>query len=156
MRPPRQSQIDYERIKKYDEWIPSVIQDIKLEENRRTGFKDEKTGADKYVDQVRFKFALEGHAHPHYSRWMSYTFGEKSNLFLKYLKHLVADAQPDMKFDLDLLKGMKLKTMWEQNGDFDNLTQVRPAAGKFDVHVDVSEPEPPPEVSDTHPDDTPF
>ena len=156
MRPPRQSQVEFERIQKYDEWIPSVIQDIKLEENRRTGFKDDKTGADKYVDQVRFKFALEGHSFPHYSRWMTYSFGDKSNLFLKYLKHLVANAQPDMKFDLDLLKGMKLKTMWSANGDFDNLDQVRPAAGKFDADSDAPDPEPPPEVTDSHPDDIPF
>ena len=156
MRPPRQSQVDYERIQKYDEWIPGEVEDVTLEENRRTGFKDDKTGADKYVDQVRFKFKLAGHQYSHYSRWMTYSFGEKSNLYLKYLKHLVAGAQPDMKFDLDLLKGFKVKLMWSQNGDFDNLDQIRPLAEKFRGGAPDVEPEPPTEVSDTHPDDIRF
>lgn len=132
MRPPKANNTDFERIKEYDAWIPGFIEEIKLEDNRRTGFKDDKTGADKYADQVRFKFNLEGHSYGHFSRWMTYSFGEKANLYLKYLKHLVAGAQPDMKFDLDLLKGFKIKTMWTQNGDYDNLEQIRPAAGKFD------------------------
>ena len=126
MRPPRQSQMDYERIKVYDEWITGEIEEIKLEENRATGFKDDKTGAPKFADQVRFKFKLDGHQYSHYSRWMTYSYGEKANLYLKYLKHLVAGAQPDMKFDLDLFLGMKVKTMWSQNGDFDNLDQIAP------------------------------
>ena len=141
MRPPKANNTDFERIKEYDTWIPGVIEEIKLEENRRTGFKDDKTGADKYVDQVRFKFQLDGHSYAHYSRWMTYSFGEKANLYLKYLKQLVAGAQPDMKFDLDLLKGFKVKTMWTQNGDFDNLEQIRPFAGKFTGGGAVEPPE---------------
>ena len=131
MRPPKANQIDYERINKYDEWIPGVIEEIKLEENRATGFKDDKTGLPKFADMVRFKFKLEGHEYPHYSRWMSYSFGEKANLYLKYIKHLVEPAQPDMDFDLDNLKGFKVKTMWTANGDFDNLEQIRPLGDKF-------------------------
>lgn len=131
MRPPTKGNIEYERIQKYDEWIPGHIDEIRLEENRLTGFMDEKTKQPKRADMVRFKFALEGHSYPHYSRWMSYSFGEKANLFKKYLKHLVADAQPDMDFDLDLLKGFKVKTMWTANGDFDNLEQIRPLGVPF-------------------------
>ena len=148
MRQPSKSQVDFERIKKYDDpdgdvraWIYGEIEDIKLEENRRTGFKDEKTGADKYVDQVRFKFKLDGHEYPHYSRWLTYSYGEKANLFLKYIKPLVAGAQPDLKFDLDLLKGFKIKTTWVANGDFDNLTAIRPAAGKFTGGGAIEPPE---------------
>ena len=141
MRPPKANNTDFERIKEYDTWILGFIEEVKLEENRRTGFKDDKTGADKYVDQVRFKFNLAGHSYPHYSRWMTYSFGEKANLYLKYLKQLVAGAQPDMKFDLDLLVGFKIKTMWTQNGDFDNLEQIRPAAGKFTGGGAVEPPE---------------
>ena len=144
MRPPNQSQTDFERIgdfAKYDEWIPGDIAGVALRENHLTGFKDEKTGKDKYADQVRFKFTLQGAAYPHYSRWMTYSFGEKANLYLKYLKQLVAGAQPDMKFDLDLLKGFKCKTMWTQNGDFDNLEQIRPAADKFTGGGAVEPPE---------------
>lgn len=149
MRPPRQSSIDYERIQKYDEWIPGIIEDIRLEENRATGFLDDKTKQPKFADQVRFKFKLEGHAYPHYSRWMTYSLGEKANLYLKYIKHLVESAQPDMKFDLDNLKGFKIKTMWSQNGDFDNLEQIRPAGAKCSGHAEPVDDIPPETVGDT-------
>lgn len=156
MRPPKRSNANYERIQKYDEWIPGIIEEIKLEEGRRTGFKND-DGSDKFADQVRFKFILEGHEFPHYGRWMSYTMGEKSNLFIKYLKHLVEGAQPDMDFDLDLLKKMPIKTMWVQNGDFDNLEQIRPAKVKVKGGVapaSLSREEEPPEEVVT--DDIPF
>jgi hypothetical protein len=130
MRPPRRSLIDYERIQSYDEWIPGVIEDVRLEENKATGFNDE-NGVPRFADQVRFKFRLEGHHYPHYSRWMTYSFGEKANLYLKYVKHLVADAKPDMVFDLDDLKDFKIKTMWSTTGDFDNLEQIRPLHAKY-------------------------
>lgn len=131
MRPPRKSNTNFERIKTLDEWIAGTIEEVKLEENRVTGFKDDKTGLPKSADQVRFKFTLEGHSYPHYSRWMTYSMGEKSNLYLKYLKHLVEDAAPDMDFDLDELKGLKIKTMWSVSGEFDNLEQIRPLKSKL-------------------------
>jgi hypothetical protein len=131
MRPPKKNTTDFERIKLYDEWVPGIIEDVKLEENRNTGFKDDETGEPKFADMVRFKFKLDGHKYPHYSRWMSYTFGEKSNLFLKYLSKLVAGAQPDMVFDLDELKGFPIKTMWAANGEYDNLEQIRPLKDKL-------------------------
>ena len=144
MRPPKRSTVDYERVKAYDEWLPGVIQDVQLEENRKSGFKNE-DGSEQIKDMIRFKFALDGHSFPHRSRWMSYTFGEKSNLYLKYLKYLVEGAQPDMKFDLDLLKGFKVKTMWSENGDFDNLEQVRPLASKCPATGNPLESEPDPD-----------
>jgi hypothetical protein len=151
MRAPKRGNVEYERILAYDEWIPGTIVEVKLEENRVTGFKDEKTGLPKSADQIRFKFALDGHEYQHYSRWMTYTFGEKSNLFTKYLKYLVEGAQPDMEFDLDELKGFKIKTMWSQNGDFDNLEQIRPLGAKLKpsgkAPAETSEPEPAEEVS---------
>lgn len=159
MRQPKQNQIEYERIKKYDEWIPGEIEEIRLEENRLTGFKDDKTGQPKFADQVRFKFKLEGHDYSHYSRWMTYSFGEKANLFIKYMKHLVEGAQPDMVFDLDLLKNFKIKTMWTQNEDFDNLEQIRPLSAKCGGSPLPApiENEPPEEVASSHAsDDIPF
>lgn len=155
MRPPNKSNIEYERIKQYDEWIPGTIETVQLEENRLTGFKDEKTGEPKRADMVRFKFALKDHDFPHYSRWMSYSFGEKSNLFKKYLSYLVESAQPDMDFDLDDLKGFEIKTMWiknPKNEDFDNLEQIRPLGQKCKKTVwkspDPDENEPPEEDHD--------
>jgi hypothetical protein len=168
MRPPRQSQIDYERIQKYDEWISGDIAEIQLREDHDTGFKypakkddgapHPKAGEPIICDQVRLKFALEGHNYPHYSRWMRYSYGEKSNLYLKYLKYLVEGAQPDMNFDLESLTAMKVKTMWSQSedGKFDNLEQIRPLNGKCKPEVAREEikDEPPEEVVQA--DDIPF
>lgn len=156
MRPPRQSQVDFERIgdfAKYDEWVNGVISKIDLRENHRTGFKDEKTGADKYADQVRFAFTLNGAKYPHYSRWTTYSYGEKANLYLKYLKFLVENAQPDLEFDLDLLKGLPVKTMWSQNGDFDNIEQIRPVGAKVSNTEIKDSSEPPAEAVDNNPED---
>ncbi len=130
MRPPTRMNFSYERVPA-DEWIPGIIDEIKLEENRDTGFKDDKTGQPKIVDQVRFKFKLDGCDYPHYSRWMSYSYGEKTSLYTKYIDQLVEGAVPDMDFDLDALIGFPIKTMWTTKGDYDNLEQIRPLTGKF-------------------------
>lgn len=125
MRPPKRENIDYERIPVYDEWIKGVIEDVQLEENHQFKGQFAKVG-----DAVRFKFKLEGCEYSHRSGWMTYSYGEKSNLFLKYLKYLVEGAEPDMDFDLDKLRGLKVKTMWSANGDYDNLEQIRPLEAK--------------------------
>lgn len=145
MRQPNHDKIEYERIQKYDEWVTGIIEEVKLEENRLTGFKDDVTGLPKRADMIRFKFKLDGHQYPHYSRWLTYSYGEKANLYLKYLKHLVEGAAPDMDFDLDLLKGFPIKTMWTANGDFDNLEQIRPLKAKFQRAMGAAETEEPPE-----------
>lgn len=164
MRQPKKHAGDFERIKQYDEWIPGVIEEIKLEEERATGWKDEETGEEKYADMVRFKFSMEGYQYPHYSRWMTYSFAEKANLYKKYLQHLIEGAHPDMEFDLDLLKGFKIKTMWTQNGDYDNLEQIRPAGAKFPSQ-DVSKasskkkaeaPDPADDIPAVNSEDLPF
>ena len=35
-----------------------------------------------------------------------------------------------MDLDLDLLKGLKVKTMWSRKEEFDNLEMIRPLAEK--------------------------
>ena len=171
MRPPKSSQIDYERIQQYDEWISGEISEVHLREDHDTGFKypakkddgspHPQAGQPVICDQVRLKFSLDGHNYPHYSRWMRYSYGEKSNLYLKYLKYLVENAQPDMDFDLESLQTMKVKTMWSksEDGKFDNLEQIRPLNGKCrrTGAPEASEPppEPPEEIARTA-DDIPF
>lgn len=130
MRPPKQRDpSDFERIKKYDEWIPGEIEEVRLDETHEFTFQ----GKTSIAEGIRLKFKLSGHEFGHYSRWMRYSFGEKSNLYTKYLRHLVENAQPDMDFDLDMLKGMKIKTMWSlsEDGKFDNLEQIRPLGKKI-------------------------
>lgn len=126
MKPPPQQRIEYEKVK-VDEFLPGVIEDINYEENHKFTFK----GVETVQPGVRFKFKLEGYKHPHYSRWLKFNYGEKANLYKVFLAHLVENAKPDMvDFDLDGVKGMKVKTMWSQNGDFQNLELIRPLNGK--------------------------
>ena len=91
MRPPKSSSQDFERIREYDEWIPGVISEISLREDHDTGFKHPakkedgtphpNAGKPVICDQVRLKFTLDGYKYPHFSRWMRYSYGEKSNLY---------------------------------------------------------------------------
>lgn len=131
MRPPlRHEGGDFERVPKYGDWISGEIEDVTLEEDHEFKGKFAKVG-----DAVRFKFKLEGCQFPHYSNWMSYNYSEKSNLYKKYLRGLVEGAKPNMEFDLDRFKNIQVKTMWETNGDFDNLSMIRPRDKKLDPKI---------------------
>ncbi len=125
MKPPPRTKMDYERVETND-WTTGVIDEIQRDEERDTGFKDKKTGEEVVRDCVRFKFKLEGYTYPHYSGWMSFGYGEKFNLFKKYITPLVKGAQPDMDFDLERLKNFPIKIMWVNNGDYQNVEMVRP------------------------------
>ena len=130
MRPPKRNSGDYEPIKQVDEWIQTKIEEVTLQEDRATGFNDEETGEPIHRDMVRFKFKLVGHDYPHYSRWMAYSYHDKANLS-KILVKLVEGFDDQSEFDLDRLKGMAVKTMWSQNGNFFNLDQIRPTGSKL-------------------------
>lgn len=134
MKPPPHTKRDYEKVKT-DDWTTGIIEDIQRDEKRDTGFKDEETGESKIVDSVRFKFKLDGYNYPHYSRWLSFSYHEKSNLLKKYLFNLVEGAQPDFDFDIEHLKGMKIKIMWQDNGDFQNVEIIKPLEAKIDPTV---------------------
>lgn len=130
MKPTPRPKIQYEKVRT-DDWVEGIIEDVQRDEKRDTGFKDEETGEPKIVDCVRFKFKLNGYQHPHYSRWMSFSYHEKSNLMKKYLMSLVDGATPDFDFDIEALKGFGVKLMWQDNGDFQNVEMVRPLNGKL-------------------------
>lgn len=128
MRPPRpQEKTEFERIQVYDEWLNAKIVEIKLEENHKFTFQ----GKEKLCDGVRFKFEVEGHNYPKYSRWMKYMSDERSTLYKVFLKAFFENAEPGMTdFDLDRLKDMKVKVMFSQNEDFDNLDKIKPLGAK--------------------------
>lgn len=129
MKPPKRDKIEYERIPKYDDWIEGKIEEIEYEENHKRSFK----GEEKVGPCIRFKFSLQGCSFSHRSRWMSFSYSEKSNLYKKYLSMLIEDAEPDMDFDIELLKGFKVKTMWIKDGEFDKLEMIRPLKEKLTI-----------------------
>lgn len=126
MKPKQREQSDYEKVKT-DDFIKAKIVDIERDEEHETTWKGEK----KVRDCIRFKFMLEGYEQPHYSRWITFTYGDRGNLYNKYLVPLVAGAYPDCDFDIEELKGMVVKLLWAEkvyeNGNvFQFIDTVRP------------------------------
>ena len=118
-----------------DEWLPGSVQEVQYDENREYSHKNE-TGewVKLTAPHVRFKFSLEGYQYPHYSRWMKCSTNEKSNFYSKYLKHLCPTFDcKDKAIDLDKLVGIKVKVMWENNGDYQNVTQIRGLDPKLNI-----------------------
>ena len=105
--PQKRSEIEYERVK-VDDWINGTIVDIQYEAEHKSSYK----GEEKIYPAVRFKFDLEGCEFAKYSRWMYFGYGEKTNLFKKYLSNILEDMKPDTEYDIYNLKGLKVKTMW--------------------------------------------
>jgi len=118
----------------------STISDINYEDKHI--FKGFQGKPDTTQPAVRFKFTIEGCEFPKYSRWLKFTLGEKANLYKKYVSALVKDIKPDDKFDLDHLKGMKVKTLWKQNGDYQNLEIILPEAEPIPYTDKEAEPLP--------------
>jgi len=101
MYPPPRQKTDFEQVV-VDEWITGEIEEIKYDMEHKSQFE----GKERIRAAVRFKFKLDGYEYPHYSRWLTFNYSEKSNLFKDYLEPLVEGAKPDFKFDLDELKGI--------------------------------------------------
>lgn len=124
---PQKTSFNYEKVS-IEDFVSGIVEDIQYEESHT--FKGFNGAADKVQPAVRFKFKLDGYEYPHYSRWMKFNYGEKANLYTKYLAPLVEGAAPDMDFDLDLLKGLKVKTLWSEKNGFQNIETIRPIGKK--------------------------
>lgn len=140
--------LEYEKVA-VDEWLTGHIEEVQYNEHREYNHKNEETGAREKLTapHVRFKFRIDGYEYPHYSRWMKASTYEMSNLYSKYLKYLCPqhDCQ-DQVIDLDLLTGAQVKLMWENNGDYQNITQLRgldPALNAIVSELENVEPFPP-------------
>ena len=69
---------------------------------------------------------------------MRFNVGEKSNLYRKYLVKLVEGITPDADFDIDHLRGMKIKTLWEEQNDFQNIESIFPLEKKISYTEDLA------------------
>ncbi len=146
MKPQARSNKDFEKVI-IGEMIPGTIIDITYDKEHK--FKGFEGREDTIQEAVRFIFELEGYQYKHYSRWFKFNYGEKANLYKIFLSKLVEDAKPEMDFDLDLLKGMKVKTLWNENKDFQNLESIFPVGAKVKANDPLPQtedwPEPGPE-----------
>lgn len=124
---PDQKKMEYEKLDTKD-WVVGVIDDIDYEKEHAwkpyLGQEREPSPA------IRFKFLFEGYKYPHKSKWMRLSYAQKSTLYSEYISQLVEKASPFMDFDLEQLKGLKVKTMWVDNEEFQNLKMIVPVSGK--------------------------
>ncbi len=133
---------DYERVR-IDDFVKGVIEEVQEEPEhafpvfKKMGEKYVKAGENVFFG-VRMKYKLEGCEYPHFSRWMKFTYGERSNLFTKYLTNLVKDAKPEMDFDIQALKGLEVKTLWDDN-KFQGLITIMPLKGKIVSNIEAQE-----------------
>lgn len=135
MMPPETPRPPMEKIKT-DEFVTGFIEDILYDQEHT--FKGFQGAPDSVKPAVRLVFTIDGYKYQHKTGWMKFNYSAKSNLFKKYVASLVADAKEYMKFDLDQLKGMKVKMLWADNGDFQNIETIRPADGQKIVPLNVS------------------
>ena len=148
MRPPARPKLDYEKVM-LEVMLTGIIEVVQY--NQEYKFKGFSGGEDTIQPAVRFNFSLDGYKFPHYSRWMKFTLAEKSNLYKKYVSKLVEDAMPDMDIDLDILNGMKIKTVWSEDGDYQNIDAIYPAGPKIKADTVIAEPaheEEPPDLEE--------
>lgn len=126
MFPPERKKMDpkdYEQVKVND-LLKTTIELIEYDEDHL--FKGYEGNPDTNELGIRFKLILDGYKFPKKTRWMKFSMDARSNLFSKFLKSLVEGIKENSKFDLDHLIGMKVKTLWEQNGEYQNLKLIVP------------------------------
>jgi len=145
MRPPARKTTDFEKVATGD-FITGIIEKVEYDENHI--FKGFDGKPDKTSPAIRFVFKLDGYEYPHRSRWMNFNVGEKANLYKKYIAKLVNNAKPDMDFDMDVFTNMKIKTIWEDNGDFQNLESIYANGAKITVDESHTDDEPPQHTDD--------
>jgi hypothetical protein len=138
MKPANNGKSDYEKVDCGD-FIPGTISDIQYDKEHT--FKGFNGGEDAKHEAVRFIFLLDGYKMKHYSRWMKFIYAEKSNLYSKYLVPLVMHPEPFMDFEIELLKGMKVKTLWTEKNDFQNIETIRPVGEKIFRPLEPETPE---------------
>lgn len=128
---------DYERVP-VGVFVTGEIAEVQHEKDHIFKGKNATT-----ADAIRFKLTLDGLKFPHYSRWMTFTTSEKSNLYLKWLSALVEGAKPDMNINIKILEHLRIKMIWindPRNPDFQSIQLVLPAD---DVKILAGETPPP-------------
>lgn len=125
---PQKRTIEFEKVA-IGEFITGVITNVEYDQEHKFTY----LGKEKIAPATRLVFELDGYKFPHRTRWMSFSYGEKANLYKKFIVKLVENAKPDMDFDLDLLKGMRIKTLWAEQNDFQNLESIFSLEGKVKV-----------------------
>ena len=137
---------DFEKVI-LDEWIEGTIEDIQeFKDVEKTYTNDDGEKETRKINQVRFKFKLDGYEYAHYSKKMTASMNERSSLYI-FLQQLYGDLlAPDIPVELDMLKGVKIKSMWNEvtlkNGNkFQYPDKVRSLEAELPAIWNVETPE---------------
>ena len=127
MKPLPRKSTDFEKVA-VGEYISGVIAEIDYDMKHK--FKGFQGGKDTERPAVRLVFELTGYEFKHRTRWMSFNYSDRSNLYNKYLRKLVEGAEPDMDFDLDALKNFPVQTIWDEQNGFQFIELIKPQGDK--------------------------
>jgi hypothetical protein len=120
---PKMDPKDYERVP-VGKFVSATIAEVQYEQAHEFKGKNAKTGP-----AIRFKFEIDGLKFPHYSKWMTFSYGEKSTLYSSYLVPLVEGAKPDMKFNIRNFDNLRVNMVWldnPKNPDFQIIQVILP------------------------------
>ena len=70
---------------------------------------------------------------------MTFSLGEKSNLFKLFVSKLIENAEPDMELDLDILQDMEVKTLWNEKDDYQFIESVFPFKNKLPADTAIEQ-----------------
>jgi len=117
---------EFEKVK-VDEWINGEITKIEYDLQHEFIFKGEK----KIGPAVKVQFQLDSYKDKKSTGWWSFNYSDKSKVYKFFIQPLVEGATPNMKFDFDNLLNLRIKVMYAQNGEYQNIFAVRPSQGKI-------------------------
>ena len=133
MRPPKRS---YEKVPVGVE-VLGIIE--KCEYDEKHAFKGYEGKEGTIQPAIRIVFRLDGCQYLHKSRFMKLSLNAKSTLFKKYASVLIEGLEPEADIDLDILAGTAVSTRWSDNGDFQNLDEIKAIGPK--IKQDAAVPE---------------
>jgi hypothetical protein len=142
MKVPKSDNKDFEKLV-IDEWLTGTIEDIQYDMEKKWTWEGKET----VQPGVRFVFSVDQfgdivYKFHHYSGWLKLNVGEKANLYKRYVSALVVDAKPNMEIDIDVLKGMKVKFMWEESeSGFQRVLKIKPVGKKVRADSVIHNPE---------------
>jgi hypothetical protein len=105
--------MDYEKVRVL-EWIKGKIIEFDVRAKDKEFFNAKtKEKTVRLVDQIRFKFELEGYEYPHFTNWLTQSTSEKANLF-KFLRGIMPTLEGNATVDIDKVVNVPLLIMYDE------------------------------------------
>jgi len=133
---PKNTNLEYEKVE-LGEFLLTKIAAVEYDEEHEFVYQQKKT----VCPGIRFKFLVKGYEYPKYTRWMKFNLGARSNLYKIYVSKLIANATPNMDFELDVFAGKVIKTLWGENDNGYQFVELVKPAGELTV-VEIFNAEP--------------